>query len=667
MEIKQTSVSNKLSRTSLLSTSSSSSFEKKEEHRHLKFAFVSKCVHDNNKRYYCCPSYCSPGGIRSLLFNHQSEGDYSSHSNKEENQEESLFSGTQNSTIHWPSPLNFHLGGHLPISYLSHLIGDQHLKQDWDSLGNSNCYIDSIVFKSLTSSDSKHRHRHHHHKSHRGKIDKKLQHRSNFTTSSVLSASISHSKSIHLKHDLHFHKHQHIHCGESISQSVLQSAIDTIFRAIDSTLEKKKMSTSHPHPPLTSLLSFLAFENTLDSDDSAQLHKHSVQVDGNSHHHDKNDAILEPATIIYHESARSIVFRDHLRRVHDAQVNKKATTPQKLKSMHSIHEQEEKVKAKSKSPIAEVKADTSPSTPCSGNTSVSDGSTPKSTKNRKCTTFKDDISYISNSTNGSAGKFSNIGETAHAVHTCSINSLGSSLDATHDNVHIEDDHDHSESTFEINLHDSPSVGEKPQVIIANFTPEIDPLPPLDLEPHNEFLDLLLSNPYVWNKDKGEGPEEATINQEVWSTMTESERQVVERLKNQMCAVKTIKNSDLTSFIKKFPVKNGERAKRFLHPKDFQNATKTERINKYRDSDSQLHSFYTSLSLLPPLGIKMRCYGSTKAYSLGVIFPLPTKFILDESEDDAAKRTFSWAWPAGYAAKTEFNITPYGDLINGKKF
>ena len=37
-----------------------------------------------------------------------------------------------------------------------------------------------------------------------------------------------------------------------------------------------------------------------------------------------------------------------------------------------------------------------------------------------------------------------------------------------------------------------------------------------------------------------------------------------------------------------------------------------------------------------------------------------------NEEDAARKSHTWCWPSGYAAKTEYNISPYGELINGRK-
>ena len=80
-----------------------------------------------------------------------------------------------------------------------------------------------------------------------------------------------------------------------------------------------------------------------------------------------------------------------------------------------------------------------------------------------------------------------------------------------------------------------------------------------------------------------------------------------------------------------------------------------------------NSFMTSVSLLPSVGVKMRCYGSTKEFCSGALFALPTEFHNEGvNEDTESERTKTWSWPSGYAAKTEFNISAYGDLINGRE-
>ena len=65
---------------------------------------------------------------------------------------------------------------------------------------------------------------------------------------------------------------------------------------------------------------------------------------------------------------------------------------------------------------------------------------------------------------------------------------------------------------------------------------------------------------------------------------------------------------------------------------------------------------------------MRCYGSVTQYTVGLVFGLPPRPMDDDQEkeeDRVVKETETWAWPAGYAAKTEFNLDDHGKLINGR--
>ena len=556
---------------------------------------------------------------------------------------------------------------------------------------------------------------------------------------------------------------------------------------------------SSQHPQLTSLLSFLAFENgtedilpqqdvhtagqqpqqqpqpqeketTATTTTTAHattktktqtLHKHTVSASTNDNGNGKvngndpslhssnnntngtntntNSATFEQATIVYHESAQSIVFRDHLRRAHDAQKNNTATTTAKLRSSGSSaysgntnsngngngNGNGNRSSLKLNASTSDASSIATPTTTKGDSNSpiLKNGNKFKdangnvdavsnATATAKTASFKDDVSIISNSSRVSHDISSYLGTTNHAVHVDSTASIASSLDGTHEQHEQHEQHDndrdnvnendndndndndhHSLSTMDVDDHSHshshhqhstshPHYDSRPEVIIANYTPEIDPLPPLDLAAHNEFSELLLSNPFTYARDtcsSGQGPEEAVPNQTVWESMSLMERNVAEMLLKQRCVIKTIKNCDLTSFIQKFPVlvdkDPKQKPKRWLHPVDFKDATKMERINKYREIDgsgdangnnAKYHSFFTSVTLLPPLGLKMRCYGSTREYTAGIVFALPNSNSKDEDIDIAAERTHSWAWPSGYAAKTEFNISPSGELINGRK-
>lgn len=348
--------------------------------------------------------------------------------------------------------------------------------------------------------------------------------------------------------------------------------------------------------------------------------------------------VLEKATIVYHESARSIVFRDHLRRAHKHHI--KAAAASSSSSAASAPPpaaaKKEKKEGRRRKPRLRSKSN------ASAMSNISESS---------------DVSSKQLSAAASASASASRSPSHDDQMTFEYSNGTSEGDITRVHGHINPSALKTVSSMDDN-------DQTPKVIIANFTPEIDPLPPLQLEPHDEFSELLLSNPYVWRE--GEGPEEAVRNETVWDTLSDAEKDVVDRILHQKCAVKTIKHDDVAAFISKFPIKeNDESAKRWMHPKDFIDATKAEKIQKYKECDTDHHSFYTSLSLLPSYGLKMRCYGSTREYPLGVVFALPD-FDDEESEDLAAERTYSWSWPAGYAAKTEFNIARNGALINGRE-
>jgi len=157
---------------------------------------------------------------------------------------------------------------------------------------------------------------------------------------------------------------------------------------------------------------------------------------------------------------------------------------------------------------------------------------------------------------------------------------------------------------------------------------ISALPMLDLNHNDQFQPLLDFN---MEKDAG--------------SLTEEERAVARLFNEQKAVVKTIKHADVGDFLVRFK----------------------------SEADLEPKSFRTSVSLLPPGCKKMKCFGSVKQYSTGVVFALPDycddvfgKDVDATSvEDDDIVSSRTWCWPSGYAAKTEFNIDDYGNLINGR--
>ena len=278
------------------------------------------------------------------------------------------------------------------------------------------------------------------------------------------------------------------------------------------------------------------------SDDS-----HPGQHKDHHHHHHRHHKKkhsdtkeLPPPVLVYHESARSIVFRDHLRRAAEAEDKKESS---------SIHQNDHTTSEREKE--------------------------------------------ISKELSSEWNELSNL--------------------------------------FGGERHDSGDI----TVEIQGFQPNIVPLPHLQLGQNDEFQPLL----------------ESETPTDDW---TIAEREVVEQLQTQRAVVKTIKNTDWTSFLHRFKVAHPPRGS---YPDDHNDIAPHDQ--------NPFNSFVTSTTLLPSGGRKMRCYGNPAVYTTGVVFALP-RFASDEDENKAVEATRTWSWPSGYSAKTEFNIDSRGGLINGRQ-
>lgn len=290
-----------------------------------------------------------------------------------------------------------------------------------------------------------------------------------------------------------------------------------------------------------------------------------------SHKSHKGHKHLPPPVLVYHESARSIVFRDHLQAEESGSVGSEQqhaqtqTAPLPLDDGGGVPPtEEEEQEAKE---LAEEAAD--------------------------------QIHY----------------EHKHEV-------FGQAVVPDIANVFFPD-HAHLNET---------------NIQISGFQPNVVPLPTLDLGRNDEFLALL----------------ESGANDEIDPSWTKAEKEVFTMLKEQRGVVKTIKNSDWTAFLRRFQT---------AHPSN----------SKYPDCHSDIaphdefpfNSFVTSTTVLPPMGRKMRCFGAAAVYTTGVVFALP-EYPSSDAESEAATATRTWSWPAGYSAKTEFNIDSRGNLINGRQ-
>ena len=280
---------------------------------------------------------------------------------------------------------------------------------------------------------------------------------------------------------------------------------------------------------------------------------------------------LEPPVLVYHESARSIVFRDHLRRAVVAKEEEEQTTPLPEFSAPLPHK-----------PLV-------------------------------------------------------VTESPAVVDQ--METLGTIVNEQLD----------PEETVR------PSEAGIPSTQIGGFTPQLQPLAPLDFGPDDTFQALLLAQP---------PPDFSSPDDD----MTAAETQVVEWLGQQACAVKTIQNNEWGAFLHRFTCPEPKRGRA---PNEHDDIGPDDHVvnDALPSHTTQFHpynSFVTSTTLLPPYGKKMRCFGSTSQYTVGVVFGLPEDYGTDETEDEAAARTQTWSWPAGYSAKTEFNIDGRGRLINGRQ-
>jgi hypothetical protein len=174
-----------------------------------------------------------------------------------------------------------------------------------------------------------------------------------------------------------------------------------------------------------------------------------------------------------------------------------------------------------------------------------------------------------------------------------------------------------------------------------LAPAIAPLPSLSYGYDDVFAPLV-------------GAPQSNTSSSTPSRFSTSEHHVLQLLEQQQCVVKTIKNTEWTQFLQ-----------RFRTQQSLKHNFPTTHDDRAPCDSYPYNSFYTSTSLLPPSGKKMRCYGSPTQYTVGVVFELPAVHdTLLESE--SITRTETWAWPAGYSAKTEFNIDSHGRLTHGRQ-
>ena len=179
----------------------------------------------------------------------------------------------------------------------------------------------------------------------------------------------------------------------------------------------------------------------------------------------------------------------------------------------------------------------------------------------------------------------------------------------------------------------PSQAQIPSDQIANFQPQIQPLPLLALGPDDQFGPLAQQVPVLETEDS---------DSDIHSDWSPAEKEVVGLLQTEKACVKTVRNGDWTAFLTRFQQTQSQRGKWSTHHMD---------IAPHDGDDFPFNSFVTSTSLLPPSGKKMRCFGAINQYTVGVVFALPNAFQnpndkTSETEAEACDRTKTWSWPAG---------------------
>ena len=361
-------------------------------------------------------------------------------------------------------------------------------------------------------------------------------------------------------------------------------------------------------------------------------------IEENNPNNTDNGAAGKPipqAVLVYHESAHSIVFRDHLRRQQGAI---RRTSSLMENSTHGGTESSNSgttLRRQYSQPIESI----SSSSAHNNNNHAAPLRTATSTILEG--TEESDLGYESGGSRGSRGSR---GSSASRSSATSGGSGSKILRRAKSGLTTR-----KEKMAQTKATPSASsLSNMQPVIIANFCPVIEPLESLDLNSSNVFEPLLHADPF-----------NGTLE------MTPAEKDVVELLKNEQAAMKTVRNAEWTAFLEKFKP-SGEDGKGVHehHPAYYRMQNKGE--TKTSDIEFLFNSFVTSTSLLPSGAKKMRCFGSTNEYAVGVVFGLPTAHPNDDSEDEAISRTKTWSWPSGYSAKTEFNIDHHGNLINGRE-
>jgi len=614
--------------------------------------WLYECKHDQD-RYLCFPPYCAPGGLRSRLFpsvKNTCEIEIAATGSEveEEEEEEEEFlplhdpfnipfpkpctfptrnkkhcketssvskeqSGEDNSKLYRTTnstnnPLDLILGSNYLPYFVKQALEDR--QHDWNTLGGSKCSCTRNLLA----------------------VEKELELAGNKENS------FSQPKGESCEGDHSDFPLGHIHSDEEgdgplsnyrfqglklaaqrlVSQAVHSLSLETNQTEDLNDPEVSRLDNQKKHKQQKKIdLQQDQFRKTrqqLPPQDAmtAQQNTEPVPTASAQFNDDPAGKIIPQAVLVYHESAHSIVFRDHLRRQQSAI---RRTSFHMENSNHPSPDQQQ-LRKQNTQPVTDSSAP--PSRAPSTILEVSES----------------DMGYESGGSRGSSHSGRSDSESS------SVTSGGSGSRRNRKSRNGLPKLPKKKSNASPNMQ---------PVVIANFQPVVEPLESLDLNASNEFEPLFDADPYEENHAL---------------EMSNAELEVVELLKNEQAVVKTIRNADWTAFLQKFkPSEDGVSGTHEHHPAQRQHKESNE---KKKSGDYPYNSFVTSTSILPSCGKKMRCFGSTNEYAVGVVFAMPKAFPEDASENDAAKRTRTWSWPSGYSAKTEFNIDHHGNLINGRE-
>lgn len=597
------------------------------------------CQH-NQHHYLCFPPYCAPGGLRSQLFPTAPESCYTSSSGGiifiQETQhptndkrtfksQTTSFLASSTSISSTSNPLDLLLQNPYILTVLPAVVQKalQDCRDDWDTLGGSRCTFvrNSLLTTSQCCDQRCDQYQH----QQQGGVDINYSCKQEETE----------------KDQLLQKSQQRLQEEDHIIQSVSRSNQEKKNKSKIITMTATEQPTSTPT---------------------------SVHGTANGSSNNNESKVLPQAILVYHESAHSIVFRDHLRRQQGA--------IRKTSSM--MEQQNNERRATSRSPsrfhpkeYAETNGvGNGDATSAAGAAGMSRG-----------TSTIDEVSE----TDEAAGGYESSGSTKSNRSTRSQSSNttvksgdnssvtsggGSSRGSISRKKYSRKGKSNSLPLPPLRKMSSPSLSPSPppsshpppsisSVVVANFQPVIEPLEALELNAKHVFEPLFDADPFLPGGEEDDGLPTGQL--------TQAECEVVEMLKSEKAVVKTVRNQDWTSFLNKFKPEGGKgKGERVPGPGERRKKEDDDRNEEDGGGNYPFNSFVTSTSLLPSCAKKMRCFGSTNEYTTGAVFALPTSFPNDASEDEAAKRTRTWSWPSGYSAKTEFNIDHRGNLINGRE-